>query len=457
MAEQTAVTDRPFVELLEGVGHRLAPSFTEDWPGLPVVSGRGLDLETADGRHLLDFTAGIATANTGHCHPRVVDAAKRQIEALMHGPIGIMYHEPLLRLAESLTRWTPGDLDMFFFANSGAEAVEGAVKLARYVTGRPAVIAFTGGFHGRTYMAASLTTAKARYRLHYEPFVGSVYFSPYADPFHGGFGEDGERCARHALDQLAVLLDRVVPPEHVACLVVEPVQGEGGYVIPPPRFLAGLRDICNQIGALLVFDEVQTGFGRTGEMFAAQTFGVTPDVMAVGKGIASGLPLSATIAPERLMSRWLAGSHGTTFGGNPVACAAALASLQVIEEEGLLANARAQGARLLAGLHDIRSGHPRVVADSRGVGLMCALEFGGASDSPGMAGTELAQQLLEGCLDRGLLLYAAGAHNQVVRLMPALILNSAQVDRALGIIDDSIASVEAALGPAGRSAATSGV
>ena len=434
------VTATSFSELAARVDHHLAPSLVEDWPGLTVTSASGLELHCADGRTILDFTSGIATTNTGHCHPKIVAAAQAQTAQMIHSAVGITYHESLLRLSEALPRVLPGGLDMFFFGNSGAEAVEGAVKLARYVTRRPAVIAFTGGFHGRTYMAASLTTAKSKYRLHYEPFVGGVYFAPYADPFHSGWGADGDSCATEALDRLRILLDRVVPPSEVACFIVEPVQGEGGYIVPPRAFLAGLRQVADEIGALLVLDEVQTGFGRTGQMFAAQTFDVRPDILAIGKAIASGFPLAATVAPETIMSRWLAGAHGTTFGGNPVACAAALATLEVFEEEALLDNARSQGERLLAGLRAVARRHP-VISDVRGVGLMAALEFTapGRRDAPD---PDRARLVLDGCLRRGLLLYMAGVQGQVVRMMPPLILTTEHVDRALVIIEDAVAEAE---------------
>ena len=430
-----------FADLVSRVDRLLAPSLAQDWPGLAVISASGLELHCADGRTILDFTSGIATTNTGHCHPKVVAAAQHQTAEMIHSAVGITYHESLLRLCEALPKVLPVGLDMFFFGNSGAEAVEGSIKLARYVTGRPIVIAFTGGFHGRTYMAATITTAKSKYRLHYEPFVGSVYFAPYADPFHGGWGDDAEGCANGALAGLRELLDRVVPPSEVACFVVEPVQGEGGYIVPPKEFLAGLRSIADEIGALLILDEVQTGFGRTGEMFAAQAFDVHPDVMAIGKAIASGFPLSATVAGEDLMKRWLAGSHGTTFGGNPVACAAALATLEVIEEEALVANARTQGARLLTGLRQIKARHPSV-ADVRGIGLMAALEFT-APARPKEPDAAMAQRVLDACLRRGLLLYVAGAHSQVVRMMPPLVLTTGQVDRGLSILEEAIAEAEA--------------
>ncbi len=428
-----------FLELAAQPGRRLAPSLAEDWPGLPLVSASGLELHCADGRTYLDFTSGVATTNTGHCHPRVVQAAQRQIGLLIHHAVGIAFHEPLLRLAEALAAVTPDGLDTFFFSNSGSEAVEGAVKLARYVTRRPVVIAFQGGFHGRTYMSASLTTAKAAYRLNYEPFVGSVYFAPYADVFHCDHPDDPARCSADALAELRTVLDRIVPPSEVACLVVEPVQGEGGYIVPPRAFLAGLRQICDEIGALLVFDEVQTGFGRTGQMFAAQTFEVYPDVMAVGKAIASGFPLAATVARPDLMRAWLSGSHGTTFGGNPVSCAAALATLAIIEDEGLLANGRTQGEQLLIGLKELKTRH-EPISDVRGLGLMAALEFG----QPDEPRQDVARRVLDACLQRGLLFYMAGSHSQVIRMMPPLVLTSGHVDRALAILEDALTEVEKA-------------
>jgi 4-aminobutyrate aminotransferase len=251
--------------------------------------------------------------------------------------------------------------------------------------------------------------------------------------------DDPERCSAEALAELRTVLDRIAPPSEVACLVVEPVQGEGGYIIPPRAFLAGLRQICDEIGALLVFDEVQTGFGRTGQMFAAQTFDVRPDVMAIGKAIASGFPLSATVARADLMQAWLTGSHGTTFGGNPVSCAAALATLDIIEDEGLLANCRAQGARLLAGLQDVKARH-ELVTDVRGLGLMVALEFG----QPDEPRPDLTRRVLDACLQRGLLFYMAGSHSQVIRIMPPLVLSPDHVDRAIGVVDDALTEVEKA-------------
>ena len=430
---------RPFTELLRDIPDVLAPSLAQDWPKLPVVQAQGVYLHTLDGRTYLDFTSGIATVNTGHCHPKVLAAARRQMERMVHSAVGVTIHETLLRLTQALIQVLPSGLDMFFFGNSGAEAVEGAIKLARYVTRRPAIIAFHGGFHGRTYGAASVTTAKSRYRLHYEPFVGGVYFAPFADCYRCPYGQTREDCALECLQGVRRLMERVVPPSEVAAILVEPVQGEGGYHVPPVEFLAGLRQLCDEHGILLIFDEVQTGFGRTGEMFAAQTFGVRPDIMALAKGIASGFPLAATVASRELMGQWLMGAHGTTFGGNPVACAAALATLEVIREENLLANCREQGAHLMAGLRELQSRYP-MIGDVRGKGLMIGVDFivPGSDRQPDGA---TAKRVLEACLSRGLLLYTAGLHGQVIRLIPPLIITREHADQALHILEESLAEV----------------
>jgi 4-aminobutyrate aminotransferase len=416
----------------------LMPSFAEDWPLLPVVRAEGVYLYTADGRRYLDFTSGVAVTNVGHGHPRVLAAARQQMEAFSHSAVGITLNEPLYKLVQALPQVLPAGLDMFFFGNSGAEAVEGALKLARYVTGRPGIIAFEGGFHGRTYGSASVTTSKSKYRLHYEPFVPGVYFAPYPYTYRCPLGESEDAALEWTLDGLQRIFERLIPAEEVAAVLVEPVQGEGGYIVPPEGFLPALRELCDRHGILLILDEVQTGFGRTGEMFAAQVFDVRPDIMAIAKGIANGFPLSATVASHELMSRWLPGSHGTTFGGNPIACAAALAVLDVIREENLLENCRKMGKRLLAGFERLQGKYP-LVGEARGLGLMVALELivPGQGKAPN---GEAAMQVLKGCLERGLLAYMAGLHGQVVRFIPPLTVTQEQVDESLQILDDSLAA-----------------
>ncbi len=432
------MSEYKFSEPQSWVHQVLMPSFAQDWPLLPVERAEGAYLYTVDGKRILDFTSGIAVANVGHGHPRVLAAAQAQMMKFVHSSVGITLHETLLQLALALGQVTPGNLDMFFFGNSGAEAVEGSLKLARYVSGRPGIIAFDGGFHGRTYGAASVTSVKAKYRRHYEPFVPGVYFAPYPYPYRCPLGQDDEAVIRWSLDGIQKIFDRQIQPDQVAAILVEPVQGEGGYVVPPAGFLPALRRICDEHGILLILDEVQTGFGRTGQMFAAQTFGVQPDIMAIAKGIANGFPLGATVARHELMSQWPAGSHGTTYGGNPLACAAGLAVLDIIRDENLLENCRTMGARLLHGFRALQTKYP-FIGDVRGVGLMIAMELvqPGTKEPDGSA----AMAVLEGCLERGLLGYMAGLKGQVIRLIPPLIVSETQVDEALAILDQSLAAI----------------
>lgn len=425
-----------YAQLVGQAGNLLAPSFTEDWPLLPVTKAEGIYLESIDGRRIMDFTAGIAVTNVGHNHPRVMAAARDEMEQLCHCALGLTLHEPVLKLTRALQEVMPEGMEMFFFGNSGAEAVEGAIKLARFTTKKPVIIAFQGGFHGRTYGAASVTSIKSKYRLHYEPFVPGVYFAEYAYPYRCPVGQDPEKVIQWSLDSLQTIFDRYAQPSEVAALLVEPIQGEGGYIVPPDGWLKALRRICDDHGILLIFDEVQTGFGRTGSMFASQYFNVRPDIMAIAKGIANGFPLSATVSSRELMSRWSGGSHGTTFGGNPVACAAALATLEILREENLLENAREMGALFLDGLRTLQEKFEGI-GETRGIGLMVALEMivpgGGKIPNP-----RAAMDVLEGCLERGLLGYMAGLHGHVIRFMPPLIVTQEQIQEALEIIEASL-------------------
>jgi 4-aminobutyrate aminotransferase len=284
-----------------------------------------------------------------------------------------------------------------------------------------------------------VTTSKSKYRKHYEPFVPGIYFAPYPYAYRCPLGDDDDSALEWSLGSLQRIFDRLILPEEVAAILVEPVQGEGGYIVPPAGFLPALRSICDQYGILLIVDEVQTGFGRTGKMFASQVFGVRPDIMVIAKGIANGFPLSATVASQSLMSQWLPGSHGTTYGGNPIACAAALAVLDVIREENLLENCQVMGARLLQGFNRLKEKYA-VAGDARGLGLMLALELivPGQGKAPN---GEAALAVLNNCLERGLLAYMAGLHNQVVRFIPPLIVTQEQVDEALSILDDSLAAL----------------
>jgi 4-aminobutyrate aminotransferase len=433
-----ASTPKSFAQLMENLPDLLAPSLSRDWPNLPVTKAEGLYLYGVDGRRYLDFTAGLAVLNTGHCHPRVVAAAQEQIGKMIHSAVGITVAEPLLRLADTLIEVLPPGMETFFFSNSGSEAMEGALKLARFVTGRPGFITFWGGFHGRTLATASLTTSKGKYRSGYEPLLPGVYFSDFPYCYRCPVGQTPESCAIECLNNLDKLFARAIAPSDVAAFVLEPVQGEAGFIIPPAKFLHRLREICDQHGILLIFDEIQTGFGRTGQMFAAQTFEVQPDIMAIAKSIASGFPLSAVVASRELMQQWKPGAHSTTFGGNPVACAAGLATLEVIREENLLANCRQMGEQLLAGARQLQAKYP-LIGDVRGLGLMVGLELivPGPEKKPH---SQAAQRLLEECLARGLLLYSAGLHSHVIRIFPPLIVNQAQIDEALSILDESLAA-----------------
>jgi 4-aminobutyrate aminotransferase len=405
---------------------------------LIVERAEGAYLYARDGRRYLDLGSGIATTNVGHSHPRVVAAAEAQLRRVTHLSI-TAYHEAPLALAERLALVAPPGLDMVFFGNSGAEAVEGAVKLARRVTGRHAVISFLGGFHGRTFGALSATTSNASYRAGYAPLVPGYYLAPY--PPTGG---SAQACLAY-LDRLFAL---AVAPGEVAAILVEPVQGEGGVVVPPASFLRGLRERCDRHGIVLIFDEIQTGFGRTGAMFAAQRFGVTPDVMAVAKALASGFPLSAIIGRRDLMDAWPEASHGTTFGGNLVSCAAALATLDVLQEERLPQRARRLGIWLLARLRRMAARHP-TIAQVRGLGLMVGVECRAPeppvspAQVPADAG-DVVHAVERYCLDAGVLALHCGPSGGVVRLLPPLTVGQADLEYAVDVLDRAFDSVERA-------------
>jgi len=398
-----------------------------------VKNARGIYVEDVDGRRYMDFTSGLATTNIGHNHPKVVEAIKRQAEAFIHSGC-MFYYEPLVNLPEMLKKVIPPGLDMFFFSNSGAEAVEGALKLARLYTGRQGIIAFTNAFHGRTFGAASLTTSNMRYRRNYQPFLPSVYHSPYPYCYRCYFGQRPETCSMECYEYLERLLKHIIPPEEVACMIIEPVLGEGGYVVPPPEFLRNLRGLCERWGILLILDEVQSGMGRTGRWFASEHSGIVPDIMTVAKGIASGMPLSAVVSKREIMSEWPPGAHGTTFGGNPVSCAAAMATIEVIEEEGLLGNAMTVGNYAMEILSSIKERHS-CIGDVRGLGLMIGIEFVREGKKPY---TEGLKKIMGYCLERGLVLLEAGAEKNIIRLAPPLIVKKEEMERGLEILEEAI-------------------
>lgn len=393
----------------------------------PVVAerGEGVHLYGADGRRYLDFTAGIGVTGTGHCHPKVVAAAQQQVATLIHGQYTTVMHRPLQRLVERLGTVLPEGLDSLFFANSGSEAVEAALRLARQATGRPNVVVCQGGFHGRTVAAASMTTSGTKVRTGFGPLMGGVVVTPFPHAFH--YGWDQETATRFALREFDQLLQTVTAPDDTAAVFVEPVLGEGGYVPADPAFVRGLRERADRHGILLVLDEIQTGVGRTGRFWGHEHLGVRPDVLITAKGLASGFPLSAIAASAELMSRARPGSQGGTYGANAVACAAALATLDVVEEEGLVANAAVMGARLRAGLDEVAAKNP-AIGDVRGLGLMLASEFVTETGEPD-PGT--ASRVLAAAVEEGLLLLPCGPWGNVVRMIPPLVVDAVAVDEGL--------------------------
>lgn len=397
--------------------------------------GEGVYLVDVDGRRYLDFTSGIGVTNTGHAHPRVVQAVQEQAAKILHAQANIVYHEPMIQLTEALSRIIPAPLDSFFFSNSGAEAVEGAVKLARAATGKQSIIVFQGSFHGRTHATMAMTTSKTIYRAGFQPLVPGIFVAPF--PYAYYYGWDEETAVNFAIRELKRLLKTQTAPHETAAMVVEPVLGEGGYVPAPDSFLHELRQICDEYEILLVLDEVQTGFGRTGKWFAREYSGVMPDILIMAKGMASGMPLSGLAASRELMASWTPGSHGGTYGGNAVACAAAVATIEVLEDEGLVDNAAEMGQVLRAGLHRLQEDHPEI-GDIRGPGLMVASEF---TTPTGESWGARAKAVAGACHERGLMLLTCGQDGQVIRWIPPLVVNQAQIQEALDIFGDALDAV----------------
>jgi len=398
------------------------------------VRGEGIYLYDADGTRYTDFTSGIGVTNTGHSHPRVVAAIQQQVANLIHGQVNIVVSPAVVELSHALNVITPPEIDCFFISNSGAEATEGAVKLARQATKRTNIIVFQGSFHGRTAQTMAMTTSKTSYRAGYQPLPGGVFVAPY--PYGYRLGMDDDAASAYCLDQLDTLLKAQTAPEETAAIVIEPVLGEGGYVPAPARFLRELRDLCSHYGILLIMDEVQTGFGRTGKMFGFEHAGITPDVLIMAKGLGSGVPISAIGASRSLMEKWTPGSHGGTYGGNALAASAGVATIAVMRDENLPENAAKQGARLLEGLRDLQAEYP-IIGDVRGRGLMVGVEFG-SSASPNK---DAAKAVQKACIDRRLLLLTCGTFDNVIRWIPPLVVNEMQVDEALAIFAQALGSV----------------
>ncbi|UDY34288.1 aspartate aminotransferase family protein [Dermatobacter hominis] len=403
---------------------------------LQVASGEGCWITTVDGDRFLDFTAGIAVTSTGHCHPHVVAAIAEQAQRFIHAQVNCYRHDLLERLAARLAELAPADIDTFFFANSGAEATEGAVKLAKQATGRPNVIVFQGSFHGRTHLAMAMTTSKTGYRAGHTPLPAGVFPAPFPQTVGTGLTED--QAVEAALEGLRYLLASQTAPAETAAMILEPVLGEGGYYPAPPSFLRGIREICDEHGILFIADEVQSGFARTGRMFAIEESGVRPDVIVMAKGIASGFPIAAIGASAELMARWPVGSHGGTYGGNPIGCAAALATIDVLTADGFLEHVNARGDQLRDGLRKLAADHP-VVADVRGPGLMVAVEF--RDPDTGRPDAARTAAVIAHCrYESNLLLMNAGTWGNIIRFMPPLVVSEEEMALAVDAVGAAVAA-----------------
>jgi len=399
----------------------LSPVWGRAVPASLIAShGEGPWLYTVDGRKLLDFTCGIGVTNTGHAHPRVVAAVQAQAAKILHAQVNVVYSEPLIALSHELAALLPAHLDSYFFSNSGAEITEAAVKLAKQASKRPNVIVFSGSFHGRTHLAMSMTTSKTIYRAGYQPMVPGIYVAPY--PYAYRYGWDEDATTDYCLRELKHLLKAQTAPDETAAVIIEPVLGEGGYVPAPARFLEGVVDLCREHGILFIADEVQSGFGRTGKLFAVEHYGIEPDIVCMAKGIASGFPFAALGTRRELSDRWPTGSHGGTYGGNAIGCAAALATIEVLTAPGFLDAVTARGDQLMAGVRELQRHHDGI-AQVRGLGLMVGTEF---ADAARVAAVQ------KHCLEEGrLILMNAGTYGRTLRWMPPLVVTEQEVDLAL--------------------------
>ena len=400
--------------------------------------GEGHTLYDSDGRGFLDFACGIATTSLGHHHPAVTQAIKDQADKLLHICNALGYLEPVARLATMLADACPDPLDTVFFCNSGAEAIESALKLARRVPGRPGIIAFRGAFHGRTFGAASITSSSINYRTGYEPLLPSVYLTPFPNVYRY-FGDDEEAATAGAMGALWTLLGHEIPASAVAAIIIEPIQGEGGFNPAPASFMRQLRALCDENGIMLICDEVQTGVGRTGKMWAFEEAGIVPDVVCVAKALANGMPLGAIVTRRELQEKWGVGAHGTTFGGNPVSCAAGIAVMKTIAEQGLVANAAARGAELQAALKALMAKDNRI-GDVRGRGLMVGVELvkDRTTRDPD---TDLCEALLLACADQGLLVLNCGTHHNVMRFLPPIDVTTDEIATAVELFAAALRSV----------------
>ena len=385
---------------------------------LQVASGSGCWVTTTDGVEYLDFAGGIAVNSTGHSHPTVVAAIAKQAERFIHAQVNVYKHDLLEPLATKLAELTPHGIDKFFFANSGAEITEASVKLAKQATKRPHIIVFSGSFHGRTHMAMAMTTSKTGYRAGHSPLPAGVFVAPFPDPLV----EDQDAEVARALKGLDHLLKSMTAPEETAAMILEPVLGEGGYIPAPPAFIAGLVERCRAHGILFIADEVQSGFGRTGAMFAVEHYGIQPDIICMAKGIASGFPFAALGTTAELDAKWTKGSHGGTYGGNAMGCAAALATIEVMSDPAFMPNVRDRGEQLMGGLRELQH-HDAGIIQVRGLGLMVGVEL---ADSTRVAAIQ------QHCLDEGrMILMNAGTYGTTLRWMPPLVVNEHEIEIGL--------------------------
>lgn len=400
---------------------------------LGIIKGKGSYVWAEDGKKYLDFASGVAVTNVGHNNQLVIELAKKQMDQLVHGGHNVVYYPVYVELAEKLNELNGGNCKVYF-SNSGAEANEGAIKLAKHVTKRPGLISFKRSFHGRTMATTTLTASSSLYRKGYEGLLPSVYYAEYPYALHTGLSEEEE--VKRCLDSLDEIFHFLIAPDQVAAIIMEPIQGEGGYIVPPKKFIQEIRNICDEHGILLIFDEVQTGFGRTGKMFAWQNFGIQPDIMTLAKGIANGFPLSAIVAKAEWMDQWTAGTHGGTFGGNPVSCAASLGVINILEN-GLLEQSVHMGEYFKKELSKL-SAITTNIRDIRGLGLMIGMEF---IDADGKPDKTTVAALKQKALEKGLILLTCGTDKNVIRFIPPLTVTEQEIDEALNIIKESLSEL----------------
>lgn len=415
------------------------PHMTPAWSRIfnfVAERAEGSYIYTDDGKKLLDFTSGIGVTNTGHCHPQVVEAVRQQAGLFLHAQINLVIHKPMLQLIEELRKVVPAPIDSFYFANSGAEALENAIKIAKVATGRQNVIVFNGSFHGRTHATMALTTSKTIYRAGFAPLPASIYVSPFPYAFNLGMSE--EEASAYALNQLEYLLASQTAPKETAAILIETVLGEGGYIAPPKSFMKGLREICDKHGIMLILDEVQSGFGRTGKWFAFEHYDILPDIMTVAKGIASGLPLSGVFSRTDIMRKLDTGSIGGTYGGNAIACAAGVATIRAMREEKMIENAAEKGIQLMTGLRKLQEEYPQI-GDVRGKGLMIGTEF--IVDGKQAKAKQLVKDVIHSAEEKGLLLLSCGTYDNTLRWIPPLNVTTEQINDGLKIFADSLKEV----------------